>query len=196
MTVLLKADRRICELKAEQAGPRQFLLLSYNSAMDSYIVWAIMCLGLALVLFIIELFVPSAGILGILSASALVAGIVLLFLADATIGIFGALIALVTLPFLIAMMIKLWPNTPIARLLMIKSAPPPTVEDHAQAGQPSAQLVGARGIALSELRPVGVCQINDQRVECVAQSGLIRTGTPIRVIDVDGLQVRVAVDET
>ena len=49
-----------------------------------------------------------------------------------------------------------------------------------------AELVGATGIALTDLRPSGAAQIGDERVDVVADSAFIGAGTPVRVVRSEG----------
>jgi membrane-bound ClpP family serine protease len=62
------------------------------------------------------------------------------------------------------------------------------------AGLP-APAVGARGKALTDMRPVGSCLLGNQRVECLAEGGVIPAGTPVKVIAVEGMEVRVRPEE-
>jgi len=56
------------------------------------------------------------------------------------------------------------------------------------------KLLGQRGRALTPLRPVGMCEFDQRKVECVAESGYVEEGTLVEVIRVAGTQptVRVA----
>jgi membrane-bound serine protease (ClpP class) len=49
-----------------------------------------------------------------------------------------------------------------------------------------AELVGASGVALTDLRPSGVVRIGDERLDVVAESEWIRAGTPVRVVSAEG----------
>lgn len=149
------------------------------------------CLGVALLLFVVELFVPSGGLLGVLAGASAIAGIILLFKINTTLGLVGALIGVAGLPFLVAFAIRIWPQTPIARMLTHKDSGAGTdaFESVSPAGEPI--VVGDEGQAVSDLRPVGVCLLRGRRVDCLAESGLIRAETKVRVVSVDGIQVKV-----
>jgi membrane-bound serine protease (ClpP class) len=49
-----------------------------------------------------------------------------------------------------------------------------------------ASLVGARGVALSDLRPGGIARIDGQRTDVVSQGDYISAGEPIEVIADEG----------
>jgi membrane-bound ClpP family serine protease len=163
---------------------------------SALIVWALALIGLALMLFMIEVFVPSGGLLGIASAVSLVAGIILLFWENEVLGLIGATVSLIALPFAIGFAIKLWPNTPIGRVLTLNS-PASRAEPHA-ADAPSKGAstgvgvsIGQQGRAVTEMRPVGTCVFEGRREECLAAGGLIEPDTPVEVIAIDGRQIKV-----
>jgi membrane-bound ClpP family serine protease len=61
---------------------------------------------------------------------------------------------------------------------------------HNQTGQrstnePAAELVGKQGVAQSLLRPSGVALLDGKRLDVVAESGMIASGSAIRVIAVE-----------
>ena len=170
-----------------QAAPNQ------PAAGPNYAAWGVILLGIALALFFVEVIVPSGGIIGFLSACCMIAGIVMLFKFDTTLGLIGAILSLIAVPFLFAFAIKVWPNTPIARMLMLKNPPRQDAQD--DAGVPPDQLVGKQGKAMTDLRPVGTCLIDGQRKQCLAVTGLIRSGSAIRVVSADGMEIKVRADD-
>lgn len=163
--------------------------------MSELMIWAVVLIAAAAALFFVELFVPSGGLIGVAAALCLVVGIVLLFIENQTAGLVTAIVCLVALPFGFALGIKLWPETPIGRLLSLQEAQRPLTLTGAnqETGQasPADELVGASGVALTDLRPVGTCLINGQRVECLADGGVITAGTQIKVVLVDGIETKV-----
>ena len=59
------------------------------------------------------------------------------------------------------------------------------------------KMVGARGIALTDLRPSGVARIDNHRIDVVTEGGFIEEGKPIEVIaDEEYRRVVKIVDET
>ncbi len=49
-----------------------------------------------------------------------------------------------------------------------------------------AELIGATGVALTDLRPAGAAQIGDERIDVVADSTFIASGTPVRIVRSEG----------
>jgi membrane-bound serine protease (ClpP class) len=58
------------------------------------------------------------------------------------------------------------------------------------------RLLGAEGVAETDLRPVGVGRFGDERIDVVSEGVLIARGTRLRVVQVEGARVVVrAIDE-
>ena len=49
-------------------------------------------------------------------------------------------------------------------------------------------LIGQSGTALTNLRPSGTASINGHRVDVVTEGDLIESGTPVKVVAVEGLR--------
>lgn len=167
--------------------------------MNPFLVWAMICLSVAVLLFFSEMFIPSGGVIGFLAAASLVAGIVLLFKVDTTLGLVGALVSVMSVPFFVMMALRLWPSTPIARMMMLKSEPTTSLAEMGIAGAGNAaeshKLIGATGVAITDLRPVGTCMINGQRTECLAESEMIRSGSKVVVTWSEGMTIKVKLTE-
>ena len=159
---------------------------------DPRAIGAVILIAIALMFFFLEVFVPSGGLLGLLAAASLIAGIVMLFWVNTTWGMVGLTLSLVAIPFLVAFALKIMPNTPFVRLLTLKNPPPP---DDAAGIAARQELIDAAGKALTDLRPVGMCLINGRRTECMAERGVIEAGEPVRVVFADGMQIKVRVDD-
>ncbi len=161
---------------------------------ETLILWSVVCFGLALVLFLVELFIPSGGLIGIAASICLIAGVMFLFKINTQLGLIGAIVCLAALPFGAALVIKVWPQTPIARMLTLQNPEPRSVDAPAEGPQQSQVKIGAVGQALTELRPVGACLIDGHRLDCLAERGLIPAGSKVRVVQIDGMQIKVRPD--
>jgi membrane-bound serine protease (ClpP class) len=59
------------------------------------------------------------------------------------------------------------------------------------------ELLGATGVVLTPLRPVGMCDFSGQRLECVAEGGFVDKDIKVKVIRVQSTQLTVrAVEES
>ena len=54
-----------------------------------------------------------------------------------------------------------------------------------------SELVDEEGTALTDLRPVGTVRVGDQKVEALAETGVISAGSRVRVVSVSDNQGRV-----
>lgn len=55
------------------------------------------------------------------------------------------------------------------------------------------KLPGRTGRVLTPMRPVGMCEFEGRRVECIAESGYVQKDRTVEVIRVEGTQVTVRV---
>lgn len=196
----------VCQVLAQTPGPSPSA--TAGGLGNALILWAIVCLATALVLFFVEIFIPSGGIIGVAAAVSLIAGIVLLFQVDTMLGLVGAIVCVAAVPFLGMMAARVWPHTPVARMLTLKNPRRSDIDESALDGQmegrpdgvsPTAHdamlkarsLVGVEGRAVTDLRPVGSCVIEGKRLECLAEGGMILSGARVRVMSADGMQVKV-----
>jgi membrane-bound serine protease (ClpP class) len=153
--------------------------------MDPWI-WAVLLLALGAALAILEIFFPSAGILGFLSASSIIAAIVMGFQQGPLTGVFVILTAVVGLPVVIVLGFKYWPKTAMGRRVLLT---PPTSEE-VLPNDPEKQflrsLVGRSGRAKSKLLLSGVISIDGRTIDAVSESQPIEPGQAVRVIQVRG----------
>lgn len=160
-------------------------------AMDAVIYWAMLFLAMAIILFVLEVLVPSGGLLGILSAASLIVGVVMLFRINTALGMAGAIVSLIAVPIALMLAVKLWPHTPIFRLLVLNESQARGVSDGAAPAGPHAGLLGREGVAATDLRPSGVCVIDGRRIDALADGPMIDAGRPVKVVHVEGMAVKV-----
>jgi membrane-bound serine protease (ClpP class) len=148
------------------------------------IAWAILLLLIGFVLVVLEVFVPSGGIIAILSAIALIAALVMAFQESATTGpMIGFIFALVTVfavPSIVALAFKLWPKTPMGKAFLGEL---PT-EEEVLPEESRRVLVGHVGIARTKMLPSGAVEIDGQMIDAVTQGQAIEPGTYVVVAEV------------
>lgn len=152
-------------------------------------------LALAMLLIVIEVFVPSGGVIAIGAGISVVAGLVMLFKFSISWGITGSLLTMVLGPMSFFWAVNLLPSTRAGRRLI--GAPTEEEVQRKQAAERKiyderAALLGAEGIAKTDLRPVGIAEIDGQRFDVLAEGGLIEAGTRVRVTvaDLEKIKVR------
>ena len=140
-------------------------------------------------LIVLELFIPSQGVLTIAAAASLIFGIVECFLVSQWLGLIVTIVTAVTLPVFIIAMVRIWPDTWIGKRVAIRKAqkaiPGGSIPDTSRLDR----LLGQTGQTMTDLRPVGAVMFGDERVDCVAETGQIDKGSEITVIHVEGVRV-------
>ena len=169
--------------------------------------WLAIGLGLAalaLVMFALELFIPSGGVLAILCGTSVFGSIASLMAYDTSIGGFALVIYLVAAPFAVVYGIKLWSKTSIGRNLILGSSESALTQgmDEDETDLEAARIrrervaalqamVGKSGTVLTQLRPVGIVLIDGQRIDALADTGLIEIGEEIVVVEAYDNQLKV-----
>ncbi|WP_153558407.1 NfeD family protein [Roseimaritima sediminicola] len=146
--------------------------------------YVILLVFLFLVLFALEFFVPSGGVIGLCAAAALIAAVVIAFLHSATMGLATLLVGMVLVPMAFAIMIRLWPRTSIGRGIL---GTPVVAERRSQ----YQDYLNRVGIAKTDLLPSGMVEIDGRRLDAVSTGVAVDKGTVIEVISVDGGRIHV-----
>ena len=156
-------------------------------------VWSVVLLVLGLAIIVLEMFVPSGGVLGVIAAMCVVASIVVAFVSSFKFGIVMLLFSSVAVPALLALMIYTWPNTPLGRRILIQ---PPEDEDEMLPDTPEfrglKEMIGKRGVAKSLMMPSGAVTIDGRTYDAVGEGTAIEAGETVQVIAVrmNRLEVR------
>ena len=139
----------------------------------------------AYLLLLLECFLPTSGILAILSFAFLIAAVTLGFSVGVTAGIFVILIILVLTPLLVRLLIKLWPSTSIGQKILNipqsgrdREKNPPEFRDC-----PTSPDIDQQGISVTNLQPHGIADFGDGGIEVVTQGEFIESGRTIRVLE-------------
>lgn len=136
---------------------------------------------------ILEFFVPSAGIIGLIGAGCVVTGIVFTYLNyGAMVGtIFLAACAIIG-PAILFLYFKLFPKSFVGKKLILHKEF--DTQNGFVSGEPGEyiKLIGKEGIVESKLRPVGKITIDDIEYNATTTSDFIDKGRIIKVIKVEG----------
>ncbi|MEC9373435.1 MAG: NfeD family protein [Planctomycetota bacterium] len=160
------------------------------------LVWGFGLLMLAILLIVIEVMVPSGGVIALVAGAVAIASIIFFWRYSLTWGLISLIAVMILAPTSVVFALKVWPNTYFgSRLIHGAREDDETMmrdrERRAEEAQARQALVGARGEALTDLRPVGTVRIEGERVEALAEGGVIDAGATVRVTSVDGNQIRV-----
>jgi len=151
-------------------------------------------IGAGLIAVGIEVFViPGFGFAGVLGGGAIVAGLFMSMLGrfptSADLGQAAGGVAvglLVVVAVLIAFLRHLPASQRLAGILHLGSA-------RSDAGFVSApirtDLVGKAGVTVTELRPIGVAQIGEERLDVTTEGQFLSAGTPVTVVRAEDLRI-------
>ena len=102
--------------------------------------------------------------------------------------IFGIAVVVMA-PFVFYWAIRIYPNTPMGKRVMLGAPSADISNPFAQESQQLSKLVGQRGTAMSMLRPAGTIELDGRRIDAVSESEIIYPNTSVEVIRVSGLKV-------
>ncbi|MHC4219562.1 MAG: NfeD family protein [Planctomycetota bacterium] len=173
-----------------------------QQANDAYLMWGFILAAAALGLLIIELLIPSGGLLGVLCGIAAIGSIVAFFQYDMMFGVVSVLAYIVLTPILLVFVFKLWIQSPLAKRLVLggdtqgqTDGEQDTLKTAEKARlkrlEELRRLIGAEGVTVTDLRPVGFVKIDGQRLDAMAESGVVDANTPVVVTDVYDNQIKV-----
>jgi len=156
--------------------------------------WGLGLIGASILLLVLEIFVPSGGAILFTACAVGIAGVVCLWLVEPLWGVLGILFMLVAGPGIFFYGLSLWQHTPIGRK-MIGEPSEEELQRRRLAEQSEREqqmkLVGAEGMAATDLRPVGVVIINGKRYDALAELGIIASGSRVKVTVIEGTQLKV-----
>lgn len=156
--------------------------------MNDPLIWCVLCFVLAVVLLLLDIFVPSGGLLTAFSLVFVIAAVVFLWQVSAAAAVTAIFLLAALIPLALWQLVKHFDHLPFTRRLILQTSQQAVVgSDQDNDGA----LVGETGKALTDLRPVGSCLIDNQRMECLAESGVIDRGAAIAVVSHKGLEIKV-----
>lgn len=170
-----------------------------GAADERWVIIGFVLLAMAIVFFAAELFIPSAGLLATLCGLCLLGSIGAFFAHDWRWGLVAASVYAAGAPAAIIFGLKVWSASPLARRMILDDDRdddrPPSQRPAALRREQLRQLVGAEGEAVTPLRPVGFVRIQGERIDALAETGLIDAGSRVVVVDVVDDQIRVRAAE-
>ena len=135
----------------------------------------------------VEMFLPTAGMAGVLAVLMIVVAVFKAWMVHPTYALGLLAFWVLTTPPLLWGLIRLWPRTPIGRRVLNRrddDPPPVRMPPSTKGGRPLEQLVDRRGVAITDLLPAGFVRIDGEKVAALSDAGPIDVGSTIRVIRV------------
>lgn len=155
------------------------------SGVDGYLIGGFLLFGLAVVFLLLELVVPSAGLIAALCTMCIAGGVLCFFLHSLLWGFASLALSLGGAPFAIGYGLRLWTSTPLARRAVLSTELPPPRPD---AARPAS---GTAGIARTPMRPVGRVEIDGTLHDAIAEGEFIDPGQAVEVVSGDSGSLRV-----
>ena len=162
--------------------------------MDWWLLLAVFLYFACAFLIVVEIFVPSGGVISIVALACLVGGLMIFFKSPDVPKWVGIVTAFVEIPIVLFVTYKIFPHTKFAKTVFL--APPKKKRGE---GIPDTdelkEMLGKTGEVITPLRPVGMVSFDSKRLECVAESGYVDKGEKVKVIKVESTQLTVRVVE-
>ena len=156
--------------------------------MIGWLILAVFLFALCGCLIVAEMLIPSFGLISIASLACLGGGLFIFRHYELT-GI-GIIMAVIVVPITLIIAYKRFPQSKAGKAVILDAE----IKEPGQ-GVPDVELLksllGKKGITISTMRPVGKCEIDDRKIECVAEQGFVNKGVEMEVIRIEGSQVTV-----
>ena len=146
--------------------------------------WSMILLAVCLLLLVIEMFVPSGGLLGILSLTLLIASIVMAFYESYLAGAIVLIVVAVSIPILFAIAVRIWPSTPIGRQILMKRMEEEEVLPKNSLHDEVKSLIGRVGRAKSKMLPSGAILIDGKTYDAISEGMAVDEGDYVKVVSV------------
>ncbi len=155
-----------------------------------WLVFAVFLYFACAALIIAEVFVPSGGVISLFALACVIGGAVIFFRYSNTAGWIGVVIALIMIPSTLVFAYRIFPKTRFGKSVTL-TPPERQKGDAIPDTDELGEMLGAVGVVLTPLRPVGMCDFSGQRVECVAEGGYVDREKKVKVINVESTQLTV-----
>ena len=142
--------------------------------------WSILLMLVGCALVVLEVFLPSGGVLSVLSAAAFIGSILIAFQRGPVTGFVFVLSTVIAVPLALGLAFKYWPKTPIGRAFLGELPR----QEEISPEDPRRSLLGRVGVARSKMLPSGAVEIEGQMLDAVTQGQAIDPGQYVVVIEV------------
>jgi len=150
--------------------------------------WIALLLAVGVVTAVAEIFIPSGGLLTIVSVLAFLGAVVMAFFVSSTAGVLTLLAVILLTPLLVYVLMRIWPHTPIAKRIILSGPASRGTAGDLTRREPGA-LVGRTGVAKTLLRPAGKMALDGQTIDCVTEGEYVQPGTRVTVLEERGARV-------
>lgn len=157
----------------------------------SYLALSILGIITAILLLTVEVFLPTAGTVGIAALLVATAAVVAAFLHSVMYGSIFLLLMVVAIPFLFAAAVRIWPHTPIGKMILIGDIKKENVMPKDSHYLRVADQIGKIGVAKTKMYPSGIVMIDGQKFDALTKGFPIESGETVKVVSVKGNRLHV-----
>jgi membrane-bound ClpP family serine protease len=157
--------------------------------MSGALIWAIILLVVGLIILVIEMFVPSGGILAVLAGGSLLVSLGLAFSQGLGTGVIFLAVVVTTVPTIVGAGMHYWPQTRLGRKMILEPPNPDDVDPTNERDRALRTLVGQVGRTLTPHLPSGISELQGRRLDTIAMGIGLEAGTLVQVVDVQGHRV-------
>jgi membrane-bound serine protease (ClpP class) len=158
--------------------------------------WSVLLLLAGVLLVMIEVFIPSGGMLGFLSIASLMAGIIMAFYhRGPAVGFLFLALTSIIVPVALVFAFRWWPKTPMGRRVLLQVPTSDEVLPDSPERRSLRQLVGKVGVAKSLMLPSGAVIVDGHTIDALSEGVPIEAGQRVRILEVRGNRVLVRADD-
>jgi membrane-bound ClpP family serine protease len=142
-------------------------------------------IGAGFLLLVADLFIPTGGVLTLLSLGSIIVGVVVTFSSGGLfVGLATTIGVFIALPLFASVLLRYWPRTPMGRRFFLTTPPEDATVAALPVNQELEQLKGRIGRSLSALRPAGMVDFDGRRIDTITEGMMVEPGQLVRCIDV------------
>jgi len=151
--------------------------------------WAACLLAFGLLIVLIEMFVPSGGVLAFIAGAAIIASIVMAFRHSAGTGLGFMALAVFGTPLLLGLGFKFWPSTPLGKRILLDVPTGDAALPDSDLRKQRHLLVGKFGKSKAEMLPGGPVAVDGKIYDAVSEGDAIDDETLVKVVEVRGTRL-------
>lgn len=156
--------------------------------------WGFGLMAGAIVVFLLEALIPSAGVLSMVALALGLGGAVAFWAAGTTWGILSTIFLVVMVPLSLFFLFRVMPHTPIGKALFVdedEAEEQRANREQRQTDHAAARHIGSEGVAATDLHPSGRIEIDGEKHDALAVGGLIDRGQRVRIVGIWGAELKV-----
>ncbi len=151
-----------------------------------YATLSLLLLSAGILVIVVEMFIPSAGVLGIVAATLLISGVVVAFMHSLFFGLGVLSGTSLAMPLLFWLLVKVWPLTPLGKAILMNDT-----NENVLPESDLDKMIGQVGIAKTKMLPSGTVVIDGSRHDAVSDGFAISPDDVVKVTAVRGNRIYV-----